>query len=375
MKSSPKIPLFVFSLLILLSEVPFPQKKSRVSNETKAIINDLLADKIACGVAVGVVSTEGTEFYCAGKTALIGGTEINKDTVFRLGSATKGFTGILLADEILQKKISLDDPVEKFLPAKVHLPERNGKQIRFLDLVTHSSGLPVRPSDYKIMENAPYSIPQLYDVLPAIDLPWDIGTKYGYSSLGAGLTGHIISLLEKKPFREILKEKIFNPLGMNSTDIILTGGMKKRVSKGHDQRKEANWLDIPEVFAPSGSINSTAADLVKFISAGLGLTECRINEAFDLSRRLLRRFEVADGERLGLGMFWRHDERDGRTYIGHSGDTFGFSAYVGFDEESKIGVAVLSNGKMGVREVGFHILSGGKYKITKENMLRYYYEE
>ncbi len=375
MRHASKITTFAFSLLVLLSDLPSSQEKSFISKETKAIIQDLLADKITCGIAVAVVSREGTEFYFAGKTALTGGTEINRDSVFRLGSATKGFTGILLAEEVLQKKLSLDDPVEKFLPSAVRLPERNGKKITFLDLVTHSSGLPVRPSDYKIMENGPYSVPQLYAFLPTIVLPWDIGTKYSYSSLGAGLTGHIIALLEKKPYREILKEKMLNPLGMNSTDIVLTEGMKKRVSKGHDQRREAKWLEIPEVFAPSGSINSTPADMARFISAGLGLTESRINEAFELSRRQLRSFEVEDGERLGLGMFWRHEELGGRMFIGHSGDTFGFSAYVGFDAKNKLGVAVLSNGKMGVAEVGFHILSGGEYELTKENMLRYYYEE
>ncbi len=334
-----------------------------------------MADKITFGVAIGVVTKEGQELYCVGKTAMNGGTEINKTTVFRLGSATKGFTGILLADQILQKKISLYDPVEKYLPPTVNLPDRNGRKIRFIDLATHSSGLPVRPSDYMILENAPYSVSQLYNFLPTVNLSWDIGAKFSYSSLGAGLTGHIISLLEDKPFREVLKAKILDPLFMKSTDTILTEDMKKRVSKGHDQRKEAKWLEIPEVFAPSGSINTTVGDMLKFISAGLGITKSPINSAFDRSRKWLRSFKVEDEERLGMAMFWMRVGLAGYTFIGHSGDTFGFSAYVGFNEENTRGVVVLSNGKMGVAEIGFHILSGGDYPLTKENILREYYEE
>jgi hypothetical protein len=76
-----------------------------------------------------------------------------------------------------------------------------------------------------------------------------------------------------------------------------------------------------------------------------------------------------------MAMFWMLVEREGRTFTGHSGDTFGFSAYLGFTEDNRTGVAVLSNGKMGVAEIGFHILSGGEHKLTKENILRYYYEE
>lgn len=375
MKTVLKTSILVFSLLILMPAMLISQKKNQISEEAKAIIKELMADKICPGVAIGVVSEDGAEIYCIGNTAMSGGIAINEATVFRLGSATKGFTGILLADQVIRKKISLSDPVEKYLPSTVTLPERNGKKIRFIDLVTHSSGLPVRPSDYKVMENAPYSVSQLYAFLPSMNLSREIGTKFSYSSLGAGLTGHIISLIENKPFGEVLKEKIFDPLGMNSTDIILTEDMKRRVSRGHDQREEAKWLDIPEVFASSGSINTTVGDMVKFISAGLGITQSPINNAFNRSRQWLRSFEVEDEERLGMAMFWMRVELDGYTFIGHSGDTFGFSAYVGFNEKNKTGVVVLSNGKMGVEEIGFHILSGGEYLLTKENVLRVYYEE
>jgi len=361
----------ILILLLLLADNAQSKQKSKITVGIKNIIRELMMDKITFGVAIGVVTEENTEIYCTGKTARSGGTNINENTVFRLGSTTKGFTGILLADQILQGNISLNDPVENYLPSEVKLPERKGKNIKCIDLATHSSALPVRPPDYKIMENGPYSVSQLYKYLSTVNLEWDIGTKYSYSSLGAGLIGHIITLLENKPYSQILKEKIFDPLGMNSTDIVIREDMKKRLSKGHDERKEAKWLEIPEVFAPSGSLNTTVSDMTKFISAGLEITKTPINEAFDLSRKLLRSFE--DGRKLA--MFWRRVELEGHTIIGHPGDTFGFSAYIGFNLENRIGVVVLSNGKMGVREIGFHILTGGDYKLSKKNILRFYYEE
>lgn len=351
------------------------QMRHYVSDEAKIIIDELITEKVTAGVAICIVSEAGTDFYLVGKTALKGGSKIKGNTVFQLGSTTKAFTGVLLANEILRNKMSLDDSLESYMPSGVKIPERNGRKIRLIDLVTHSSGLPTRPADYKILENAPYSFLQLFHYLPGIDLPWDIGSKYSYSSLGAALSGLAISCREHLPFREVLRERVLNPLSMSSTDIILTEAMKKRVSKGHDQRQEAAWLEIPEVFAPSGALNSTIEDLARFISAGLGFRKTSLKESFDLSKRMLRSFEFEDDMRLELAMFWEGDKIGDQTFIGHSGDTFGFSAYIGFNEREKVGVAVLSNGKMGVNEIGFHILSGGEHILTKKNILRNYYEE
>ncbi len=375
MKTAFKVTVPLIPLMGLLSTHPITKAESQVTHETKAIIEELIAENITFGVAIGVVSGKGTEIYCVGNTAMKGGVRIDKTTVFQLGSVTKVFTGILIADQVLRKKISLDDPVEKYLPANVTLPERNGTKIRLIDLVTHSSGLPVRPSDYHIMENAPYSTSQLYRFLSTVRLDTDIGTTFGYSSLGAALVGHVVSFLENKPYREVLRENIFDPLGMNSTDIVLTEDMQKRVSKGHDQRKESKWLEIPDVFSPSGAINTTAADMVKFIQAGLGITKSPIHDAIIQSQKQRKSYDVGEEESLGLGMFWMHEQAIGHTFIGHAGDTFGFSAYVGFDENHNRGVVVLSNGKMGVREIGVHILSGGGYPLTKKNILSGYYEE
>lgn len=357
---------FLFSII---QPFGFSQQKNWVTEETREMIKSLMDDDITFGVAIGVVTKEGSEIYCIGKTAKDGGKEIDKDTVFRLGSVTKVFTGILFADLVLKNKINLHDPLENYISKSVKVPERKGQKIKFIDLVTHSSALPVRPSDFNVFSNEDYTLDQLYRNLSTIELKWDIGTRYSYSSLGATLVGHVVGLLENKSYSMVLKEKIRDGLGMTSTDVFLTEDMERRVSKGHDERKPAPWFHIPDVFAPSGSINTTIDDMLKFLAANLGLTKSPIKDAMKLSHEKLRNYDDR-----GLAMFWRYVIRGGKTYIGHPGDTFGFSAYVGFDKEKTIGVTVLSNGKMGVKEIAFHIMSGGKYKLKKENILRYYYK-
>ncbi len=361
--------LFIMFLITVSQSLAYEKKASWVTPEVKRMIDCLMDNEIIFGMAIGVVTKEGEEIYCIGKTAGEGGKEIDKDTVFRLGSTTKGFTGILFADLVLKKKVILNDPLDKFLPKSVKVPERKNRKIKFIDLVTHSSALPVRSTDFNILANEDYTLDQLYLNLSTIELEWDIGKKYSYSSLGASLVGHVVCLIEKKTYSEVLKEKICDELGMKSTDVILTEDMQQRISKGHDQRKPAVWLYIPDVFSPSGSISTTIGDMLKFLEANLGLTDSPIKDAMKLSHGKLR-----DYDDRSLGMFWRHFDKEGKTYIGHSGDTFGFSAYVGFDKEKTVGVAVLSNGKMGVKEIAFHIMSGGKYKLKIENILRYYYE-
>lgn len=364
--SATVLPLFLF---LLIQPYGFARPKSMITKEAREMIQSLMEDNITFGVAIGVVTSDGPEIYCIGRTAKKGGKEIDKDTVFRLGSVTKVFTGILFADLVLKNKVNLSDPLDKYLPNFVKVPERNGQKIKFVDLVTHSSALPTRPGDFNVFSGDDYTLKQLYRNLSTIELERDIGTKYSYSSLGATLVGQVICLIENKSYGKVLKEKICDELGMTSTDIILTGDMGRRVSKGHDQRKPAPWFHIPVVFSPSGSINTTLVDMLKFLKANLGLTESPIKDAMRLSHEKLK-----DYDDRGLAMFWRHVIRGGKTCIGHPGDTFGFSAYVGVDKEKTIGVAVLSNGKMGVKEIAFHIMSNGKYKLKKENILRHYYE-
>src|SRR5205085_8424519 len=111
-------------------------------------------------------------------------------TIFEIGSATKVFTSLLLADMVQRGQVALDDPVAKYLPPTVKMPERHGRSITLVDLATHTSGLPRLPTNMtpKNQANpyADYSVEQLYQFLSNYQLTRDVGSQYEYSNLGGG---------------------------------------------------------------------------------------------------------------------------------------------------------------------------------------------
>ena len=125
--------------------------------------------KQAIGIAVGVIEPNGRRVVAYGNLAKDDPRSLDGDTIFEIGSVTKVFTSLLLADMVNRKEVALDDPAAKYLPETVKLPERSGKSITLLDLSTHTSGLPGLPSNLKLKDPlnpySDYSLDDLYQFL------------------------------------------------------------------------------------------------------------------------------------------------------------------------------------------------------------------
>src|SRR5215468_6447510 len=114
-------------------------------------IREILARRVdqqkqAVGIVVGVIEPNGRRVVAYGNLAKGDPRTLDGDTIFEIGSVTKVFTSLLLADMVNRNEVALDDPAAKYLPEHVKMPERNGKSITLLDLATHSSGLPPLPN-------------------------------------------------------------------------------------------------------------------------------------------------------------------------------------------------------------------------------------
>src|SRR5215813_3549741 len=116
--------------------------------------------KQAVGIVAGVIGPNGRHVVAYGNLASGDPRTLDGDTIFEIGSVSKVFTALVLADMVNRKEVNLDDPAAKYLPENVRMPERNGKSITLLDLATHRSGLPPLPSNLKPM--ADYSMGDLY---------------------------------------------------------------------------------------------------------------------------------------------------------------------------------------------------------------------
>src|SRR5580698_8620594 len=125
------------------------------------------------GIVVGMIGPDGRKVVSYGALEKGDPRVLNGDTVFEIGSVTKVFTSLLLSDMVQRGQVALTDPVSKYLPASVSMPQRNGKQITLQDLATHTSGLPRMPSNLKPKDMAnpyaDYTVAQMYEFLSSYE--------------------------------------------------------------------------------------------------------------------------------------------------------------------------------------------------------------
>jgi CubicO group peptidase (beta-lactamase class C family) len=328
------------------------------NSEIKAILRERVspAGKIP-GIVVGILADTGSRIISAGKLSRTNAGMVDGDTVFEIGSATKVFTALLLADMVVRGEIKLDDPISQYLPKSVKVPERNGRTITLLDLATHTSGLPRMPDHFapKDPENpyADYTVQQLYAFLSGYTLTHDIGAEYEYSNLGGGLLGHILALRAGTNYEALVLQRICRPLGMTNTEIMLSAGMKSRLATGHNYAGQpvANW-DIPTL-AGAGALRSTANDLLKFLAANLNPTNSELGPAMQLTHTARHSAGSPD---MDVGLCWHISKKYGAQVVWHNGGTGGYHSFMGFDPRKNRGVVVLANCARSIDDLGFHFL-------------------
>ncbi|HKR63060.1 MAG TPA: serine hydrolase [Thermoanaerobaculia bacterium] len=345
---------FFFALLLLAASV-------HASEDIRAILIDRIdAQQQGVGIVVGVIDPSGRRVVSYGTFAKDDKRAVDGDTLFEIGSTTKVFTSLLLADAVQRGEVALTDPVSKYLPKDVKVPERSGKQITLQDLATHTSGLPRLPANLApkdpLNPYADYTEQQLYDYLSHAELAHDIGTTYDYSNLGAGLLGHVLARRAGMSYEALVRKRVLEPLGMGSTAITLGDAMKSRLAPGHDpaRNRAKNW-DLPTL-AGAGALRSTANDLLAFLAAELGITKSPLANAMAAQLAVRR---PANTPALKIALGWHVlTTPAGHEIVWHNGGTGGYRSFIAFDAKQKTGVVVLSNmfTNAGVDDIGMHLL-------------------
>src|SRR5579862_6898917 len=233
--------------------------------------------KQSVGIVVGVIEPAGRRVVAYGNLANGDPRPVDGDTIFEIGSISKVFTSLLLADMVSRKEVALDDLATAYLPENVRMPELSGKSITLLDLSTHSSGLPRVPGNLKPKDPAnpyaDYSVDDLYQFLSGYELTRDPGSEVEYSNLGAGLLGHLLAYRAGTDYESLVRTRITGPLGMPATGITLSPSMEQRMATGHNGMLApvANW-DF-RALAGAGALRSSANDMLTFLEAFLGYKE------------------------------------------------------------------------------------------------------
>lgn len=323
-----------------------------------AIIRQRVEDKRSAGMVVGLLESDGRTRVVAYGDPGPGQPPLDGNSVFEIGSISKVFTATVLAELVQEGKVSLDDPVQKFLPAGVRVPSRSGKQITLGSLSEQNSGLPRMPTNFTPADPAnpyaDYHAPQLYEFLSGYQLTRDPGAQFEYSNLGVGLLGHVLSLVTGQSYEEMERTRVWTPLGMEHTAITMTPWMKSHLALGHDPmgRVTANW-DL-DVLAGAGAIRSTTYDMLKFADANLHPERGALQRAMAFART---ERAPAGTSTLGIGLNWISRHVGGDTIVWHNGGTGGYRTFLGLLPSRKMAVVVLTNsGGEGADDLGMHLL-------------------
>ena len=325
--------------------------------EILAIIKQRVDDKRSAGMVVGVIDADGRQRTVSYGDPGAGQPPLDGNSVFEIGSISKVFTSTVLAQLVQEGKVRLDDPAQKYLPATVHLPTRNGKAITLGNLAMQNSGLPRMPSNFAPANPAnpyaDYTVQQMYDFLSGFQLARDPGAEFEYSNLGVGLLGHILSRVTGMSYEEMERQRVWTPLGMSNTAITFTPWMKAHLAVGHDPRGNvtSNW-DVTTL-AGAGAIRSTTNDMLKFLDANLHPERGALQRAMAFAQQ-----QRAPAGNMGIGLNWLIIRSGADTIKWHNGGTGGYRTFIGFDPARKTGVVVMTNsGGEGADDVGFHILN------------------
>jgi D-alanyl-D-alanine-carboxypeptidase/D-alanyl-D-alanine-endopeptidase len=202
-----------------------------------ALIKGRVEEGRATGIVLGVLDADGSQRIVAYGDPGPDAPSLGSDSVFEIGSITKVFTGILLADMAGRGEVDLTTPVQRYAPAGLTMPTRNGREITLTDLAAHRSGLPRLPGNLALdnltTPYATYSVAQMYEFLAGYQLPRDIGSQFEYSNLGFGVLGHVLAARAGVEYESLLRNRILDPLGMSMTGIALSPAMKAQLAIGH----------------------------------------------------------------------------------------------------------------------------------------------
>jgi serine-type D-Ala-D-Ala carboxypeptidase/endopeptidase len=320
--------------------------------------------KQATGIVVGLIEPSGRRFVSYGHLAKGDPRAVDGDTIFEIGSVSKVFTSLLLADMVQRKEVALDDPAAMYLPEHVRMPERSGISITLRDLSTHRSGLPPMPGNLfaKMAQRKDpdgpyvgYGVDDLYQFLSSYSLPRDPGSEFEYSNLGAGLLGHLLGCRAGTAYENLVRHRITQPLGMPDTGITLSSSMKQCMATGHNAMlAPVVNSDLPIPLAGAGALRSSANDMLTLVEAFLGYKESPLARA--MNAMFETRCPAGQGE---MGLAWFIYSPDGREIAVHNGGTGGFRSFVGYDPKKRIGVVVLSNAStlIGVDDIGMYLLN------------------
>lgn len=314
--------------------------KSKLDSTLQDAVALYMSNKNVAGLSIGVLRNGQMHEYNFGETKKGSGQLPTAGTIYEIGSITKTFTGILLAEAVLQGKVKLDDDIRKYLPGKYPNLEFAGRAIQLVHLSNHTSRLPSQPKppgavDDIFSPSVKFTDKMLDDVLQQIVLDTLPGTRREYSNFAVGLLGIILEKVYGLEYERLLQKYIFNTYAMKQTKIGLSNADFKSFSQGYDVEGNPAPYWRNRIAEPGGGIRSTTRDMLLYMSRQLD----KGNAVTKLSHTVT----FGDTKR-GTGLNWGiSTTKEGHLRWSHDDGTDGFTSLCLIYPELNSGIILLTN--------------------------------
>ncbi len=305
------------------------------------------------GMAIGIIKNNEIVFL---ETYGYRNTEteekVDENTLFGIASCSKAFTAACVAILVEEGKISWEDKVIDHYPLQLYDPYIT-RELMIKDLLCHRAGYLTFDGDL-LWYGTDYSRQEIVERFRYRENPYSLREKYGYSNLMYIVAGEVIQAVSGKTWEEFVAEKIFQPLGMNTTTTTISGftdGMN--IAWPHLDGKPMPFISYDNS-GPAASINTSAAELLKWVKLMLNKGEWNESSIFSEKQyyKLVEpqtitrtgRANKIDGTHFSTyGLGWAMKDYKGMKVIDHGGGLPGFHSKVVFVPEDSLGYIILTN--------------------------------
>ena len=273
-------------------------------------------------------------------------------TLYEIGSVSKTFAGLLLANAVLEGKAALDDPIQQYLPAAYPNLQSQGQPIRLRHLITHTSTMPgMLPLQVNtVLQDftahatpaklnaayAGYGQAQFWQDLHTVSIKGPLGKDYAYSSAGTELVAHALETIYGMPYEVLLTQFVARTAGMHDTRLRLTAADTGRLAPGYHSDNPVVTTPMPQLpWGAAGNLKSTMQDMAKYLRLQLGPHPAVVE-----SHKPLVRFQ----DDFSIGYFWNiGSNRQLGTHYVHHGGVPRAQSYAYVVPQYQLGVFIITN--------------------------------
>ncbi|MCB0593948.1 MAG: beta-lactamase family protein [Lewinellaceae bacterium] len=330
---------------------------SQFIRDYESYLHQQLREEGVPGAAVAVVKDSAIALIRSyGLRSAASGEPVTLHTVFRIASLSKGFAGLLSAMVVKEGLLSWDEPVYKHVPGLRLKSEAQTHALQLRHVLSHTSGLPRHT--YSNLLNMGMAYPAILEMLREVEPSHPAGVCHNYQNVAFSLSGDVLQSVAGKPYDQLLKERIFEPLGLTETtatyEEMLAAGNRamphRRTAGGFAETEvEPNYYEV----LPAAGVNSSISDMAEWLQLLLGnrqhvASEELLGQIFrpfvdiPINDRVLRNWHGLEAAHYGMG--WRILKLNGGLeVIQHSGYVNGYRAEIAFSRQEKLGIVLLAN--------------------------------